>query len=74
MKYNAKEAAKYLGVSERTLANWRAEKRGPQFYKPSEKLTYYFQDDLDAWIKSSAGDQVKAFVRAAANYDFLRKK
>lgn len=49
--YTAEEAAKYLGVSVRTLANWRLMKSGPTYYKPSGKLIYYFQQDLDQWIR-----------------------
>lgn len=52
MKLSTEEAASYLGVTNRTLANWRTLGKGPKFYKPSEKLTYYFKEDLDAWIKN----------------------
>lgn len=56
MKLDTEEAAIYLGVTVRTLANWRSAGSGPKFYKPSEKLTYYFKDDLDAWIKGDEDD------------------
>jgi predicted site-specific integrase-resolvase len=45
-----KEAAEYLKYSEAALELWRKEGRGPKFYKPEHKI-YYFQEDLDAWIK-----------------------
>ena len=49
-------AAKYLGISARTLANWRISGIGPKYHKPTNKLIYYFQADLDSWIKS-AGEE-----------------
>lgn len=52
MKLNNEEAAAYLSVSKNTLANWRSAQSGPKYYKPTEKLVYYFKEDLDAWIKS----------------------
>jgi len=52
------EAAKYLGIETRTLENWRADDKGPKFYKPTAKLIYYFQSDLDSWIKESGKDSV----------------
>lgn len=55
MKFTATEAATYLDVSERTMANWRSGNTGPKYYKPTDKLIYYFQSDLDAWIKECGG-------------------
>lgn len=46
------EAAAYLGVQERTLENWRADNKGPRYYKPTSKLIFYFKSDLDSWIKA----------------------
>jgi len=50
-KLTQEEAAKYLGVETNTLANWRSKKTGPKYYKPTDKLVYYFKSDLDEWIK-----------------------
>jgi len=50
---NTEKAAEYLGVEQRTLENWRAEGKGPKFYKPTGKLIYYFKSDLDRWIKEN---------------------
>jgi len=52
MKLHIEEAAEYLGVSPRTMANWRSSGEGPKFHKPTEKLVYYFKDDLDWWIRA----------------------
>ena len=52
-KLTIEEAAAYLGVMERTLQNWRYDKTKPKFYKPTNKLVYYFKSDLDKWIKEN---------------------
>ena len=48
--------AAYLGVSERTIANWRAESRdqsGPRFYRIGA-LVRYRKSDVDAWLAEMA--------------------
>ncbi len=47
-----KSAAKYLGISPRTLRNWRDEGEGPEFLQleGKEKLTRYDIYELDKWI------------------------
>jgi DNA-binding transcriptional regulator YiaG len=52
-KFTIEEAAAYLGVSPRTMQNWRYESDKPKFYKPTNKLVYYFKSDLDKWIKEN---------------------
>lgn len=52
IKLSEEETAVYLEVSQRTLANWRADNKGPKFYKPAQKI-YYFKSDIDEWIRSS---------------------
>lgn len=47
------EAALYLHISEKTLANMRMQGRGPVFFKPTNKLIYYYKKDLDKWIKDN---------------------
>ncbi|MEN6442001.1 MAG: helix-turn-helix domain-containing protein [Syntrophobacter sp.] len=39
-----------LGIKEKTLANWRTQGRGPQFYKFG-KVIRYALDDLQKWIQ-----------------------
>jgi excisionase family DNA binding protein len=49
-----KEAAAYLGINERTLANWKCAKR---YQLPTVKigrLVKYRQSDLDLFIKRGA--------------------
>lgn len=43
------EAARYLGLSEKTLSNLRSMGRGPSYVKMG--LIFYFEVDLDTWIQ-----------------------
>ena len=44
------EAALYLGVSKSYLYKLTS-KRSIPFYRPGNKLIFFFRSDLDAWIK-----------------------
>jgi excisionase family DNA binding protein len=46
-----KTAARYLGLSHRTLQNMRVNGGGPGFHKFGRRIQYDFQD-LDAWAES----------------------
>jgi predicted DNA-binding transcriptional regulator AlpA len=46
----AEEVAEITGLSVETLAQWRSQKRGPQFLKISRNFIRYWQDDLDEWL------------------------
>ena len=45
-----RDAAAYLGLSEKTLAMWALEGRGPQAVKVGGRI-FYFQADLDRFIR-----------------------
>ena len=45
------EAAKYLGISKKTLQRWRFDHKGPAYAKLNNKLIPYYQVDLDEWMK-----------------------
>lgn len=47
---NSKNAAKYLGISLKTLIRKRAEGVGPIFLKYSSRAIRYIKEDLDTWI------------------------
>lgn len=47
-----KQAAKYVGISEAALRLWRAEGKGPRYFRAGEKLVRYRRADLDAWIEA----------------------
>lgn len=46
------EVQQMLGIKEKTLANWRNQGRGPQFYKIGGKVIRYAMLDLEKWIQS----------------------
>jgi predicted DNA-binding transcriptional regulator AlpA len=49
---NEREAGKYLGISAAVLRLWRAEGKGPRYFRAGEKLVRYRRADLDAWIEA----------------------
>jgi len=51
------DAAKLLGVSQKTLRDWRCSRSGPRCLKMGAKKqsrTVYRQSDLDAWVRTNA--------------------
>jgi hypothetical protein len=60
-RLDAVNAAKYLGLKQKTLAMMRCEGNGPQFIKRGR--IFYFKDDLDAWLIGG-----KATSTAQADY------
>ncbi len=53
-RMDAKHAAVYVGLSDRTLATMRSQGAGPVYYKRGR--IFYFKEDLDKWIE--AGKQL----------------
>jgi hypothetical protein len=47
-RMTANSAARYIGVSEQTLALWRVLGKGPAFV--STGRIYYFKDAIDEWL------------------------
>jgi DNA-binding transcriptional regulator YiaG len=47
-RISARETARYLGVTEQTLANWRRRKIGPP-WKALVRHVWYWLADLDQW-------------------------
>lgn len=48
----ARQAAQYVRVSEAALRLWRADGRGPRYFKAGAKLIRYRRRDLDSWIEA----------------------
>ena len=44
------EAAKYLGISKKTLQRWRFDHKGPIYAKLNNKLIRYHLPELDEWM------------------------
>jgi predicted DNA-binding transcriptional regulator AlpA len=49
------ELAEKLGVSVRTLADWRRKGRGPRYFKVSYRAVKYAAEDLETWLQSLRG-------------------
>lgn len=48
-----KDVAEMLGVSPRTVEDWRATGDGPPFEKPpGRRLVLYIPEDVEAWVTS----------------------
>jgi hypothetical protein len=61
-RMNTKNAARYLGLKEKTLAMMRSAGQGPAFIKRGR--VFYFRDDLDAWIQAG---RATSTAQAATN-------
>ena len=44
------EAAEYLRMNPRTLANWATARTGPPFYRSGGRTVLYRLDELDSWV------------------------
>lgn len=63
-----KAAAAYLGLSVSGLAHMACEGRGPRFYKVG-RHTWYYKQDLDAWISSQVREPLPAKLQP-----FIRRR
>ena len=45
------EAAQFLAVSAETLAQWRSQRRGPQYIKLEGRLVRYRARDLESYLE-----------------------
>ncbi len=52
-RLSRKDAAKYLGRAEKTLAMWETEGKGPQSVLVGGRR-FYFKDVLDAFVRGEA--------------------
>ena len=50
-RLDTKNAAVYLGLSDKTLAMMRCQGTGPRFIKRGR--VFYYQEDLDAWLSEA---------------------
>lgn len=50
-RLGAKQAAHLLGISMRTLADWRLKKCGPSYFKVSKTLVLYNEEELNRWLQ-----------------------
>jgi predicted DNA-binding transcriptional regulator AlpA len=52
-RLSRRQAARYVGVAERTLANWKSTGRGPRQVKVGGRV-FYKLPDLDAFIQRTS--------------------
>ena len=52
-RLSRKDAARYLGRAEKTLAMWCLGGTGPRAVKVGGRI-FYFKDDLDAFVRGEA--------------------
>jgi predicted DNA-binding transcriptional regulator AlpA len=52
---DTKQAAVYLGLSPRTLANMRSRRTGPKYFRRGS--VRYRQVDLDSWLEAEPHEQ-----------------
>jgi hypothetical protein len=48
-RMSPRNAARYLGREEKTLAQWRSQGKGPKYIKMNGRI-FYFKEDLDAEV------------------------
>ena len=47
-----RDAAEYLGLPQNTLAQWRSQRKGPEFFKLGGYLVRYAEEDLNTWLEA----------------------
>ena len=47
----AEEVERRFGIPEKTLANWRCQRKGPAYYKLGGKVKYA-EKDIDTWRRN----------------------
>lgn len=62
-RLDAKNAAIYVGLSVKTLAQFRCHSKGPQFIKPTNGRVFYYKEDLDTWINRHGRTESTAQAR-----------
>jgi predicted DNA-binding transcriptional regulator AlpA len=64
----AAEVEQLFGISQKTLANWRSQGRGPQYLKIGHGVRYA-AEDLEKWAESRRVLTIGlAFISEASNY------
>ncbi|MGH8606662.1 MAG: helix-turn-helix domain-containing protein [Gammaproteobacteria bacterium] len=68
-RMNTENAARYLGVTLKTLAMWRCAGTGPAFVKRGR--IFYYRSDLDTWLR---GGRAQSTAQARQNNARLQTK
>ena len=70
---NAKQAAKYLGVSPYSVVIWAEEGKLPGFKTPGGKMWRFRTDEIDNWTKEQQELEKLKRVPFAKKFGMLRK-
>jgi predicted DNA-binding transcriptional regulator AlpA len=57
----AGEVEEMIGIKEKTLANWRSQGKGPQYYKAG-RIIRYSLDEVERWMSLYRIRTVDSFV------------
>ncbi len=52
-RMSRRDAARYIGVQDKTLANWTLMKKGPRGHRIGGRV-FYYKDDVDRFIGGKA--------------------
>ncbi len=52
LRLSEREAATFLGITQRTLQDWRLNRRGPAYIKLGRRIVYG-RDDLQAYLDAN---------------------
>ncbi|MGD9153787.1 MAG: helix-turn-helix domain-containing protein [Gammaproteobacteria bacterium] len=67
-RLNVKNASRYLGLSEKTLAMMRTNGTGPKFIKKGR--IFYYEDDLKLWLnKSGRATSTAQILQSKRSYE-----
>jgi hypothetical protein len=53
-RLNRTDAGRYLGVTSKTMAEWKRTGKGPRSHKVGG-MCFYYTDDLRAYVRKAAG-------------------
>lgn len=54
-----RDVARWLRVSERTLAGWRLKKKGPKYIKLAGGPVRYLRSDVEDWLYNRRGGMLE---------------
>lgn len=60
-RLDTKNASRYVGLSEKTMAMMRTRGTGPRYLKRGK--VFYFKEDLDAWLNARGRQESTAQVK-----------
>ena len=56
LQLGTKEAADVIGISVKTLCQWRMRRIGPPFFKLPNGMVFYNKNDIDEWVENLRND------------------